>query len=79
MRQRKTIRLNTVDKVKTFTARAMMYPGDLYVKNEKFVVDGKSIMGLFSLDLSAELELETDCDSPLTFANDFEVVEDPFS
>lgn len=79
MKQLKTIKLDTVDKVKTFTARATMYPGNLFVKNDKFIVDGKSIMGLFSLDLSAELELETDCDTPLTFAKDFEVVENPFS
>ena len=73
MKQTKTIRLDTVDKVKTFTARATMYPGDLMARNTRYVVDGKSIMGLFSLDLSQNIIIETACDTPLTFANDFEV------
>ena len=73
MKQTKVIKLDTVDKVKTFTARAIMYPGDLTAMNSRYIVDGKSIMGLFSLDLSEEITLTTECDSPLTFANDFEV------
>ena len=73
MKQTITIKLDTVDKVKTFTARAMTYPGDLTAKNTRYLVDGKSIMGLFSLDLSQNIILETECDSPLTFAEDFEV------
>lgn len=30
-------------------------------------------MGVFSLDLSQNIILETECDSPLIFAEDFEV------
>lgn len=72
MIQTKMIRLNTTDKVKSFVTKANAYPGDLIVKNGKFCVDGKSIMGLFSLNLSDNLRLETGCDIPLTFADDFE-------
>ena len=79
MKQIKTINLNTIDKAKSFTARAASYPGELIVKSGKYIVDGKSIMGLFSLDLAQDLILETECDKPLTFAEDFEVIEDPFS
>lgn len=72
MKQTKTIKLDTVDKIKTFTARAAAYPGDLIAKNSRYVVDGKSIMGLFSLNLSEPLVIETECETPLTFAKDFE-------
>lgn len=73
MKQTMTIKLDTVDKIKSFTARAKAYPGDLIVRISRYVVDGKSIMGLFSLDLTETLTLETDCEKPLTFAKDFEV------
>lgn len=71
MQQQKHIRLNTVDKVKSFASRATTYPGDITVRNGRFAVDGKSVMGLFSLDLSSDLILETECDTPLSFADDF--------
>ncbi len=71
MKQTRVIRLNAVDKIKSFVARAAAYPGDIFVRNGRFTVDGKSIMGLFSLNLSCDLILETDCDVPVTFAEDF--------
>lgn len=67
------IKLDTVDKVKSFIARTISYDGKLYVSSDGYRVDGKSIMGLFSLDLSQELLLESDGDKPLTFADPFKV------
>lgn len=67
------IKLDTVDKVKSFAARAAAYDGDLRAMCDAYTVDGKSIMGLFSLDLSKEITLKTDSNYPLTFAEPFKV------
>ena len=46
--------LNKVEDVKTFVRFAELYDTDIIVRNQdkKFAIDGSSIMGLFSLDLS---------------------------
>ncbi len=46
--------LNRVEDVKTFVKFAEKYEKDVMVKNQDraFMVDGGSIMGMFSLDLS---------------------------
>lgn len=49
--------LNTFDKVKKFvnTAEKCVGDVDLASQSNRYVVDGKSVMGVFSLDLSKEL------------------------
>lgn len=51
------IDLNKVEDVKEFVRRAGIYDTDIIVSNQKrtYMVDGTSIMGLFSLDLSQPL------------------------
>lgn len=50
--------LNSIEKVKNFTQIAMKQESEIFVSSGKFVVDGKSILGLFSLDLSKPLEMK---------------------
>ena len=45
--------LTSVADVKDFVDAAMTYPHDVDVLTGRYVVNGKSIMGLFSVDLSA--------------------------
>ncbi len=56
MRQVK-IRLNTVDLVKEFVQEITNIPGDCDIVSGYYVIDAKSIMGIFSLDLSKPLIL----------------------
>ena len=51
------IQLDTVDKVKRFIGISTKQDFDINVmdSNERYCVDGKSIMGLFSLNLSKPL------------------------
>lgn len=52
------IELNTIDDVKNFITIANEYDGQITVRSGGYAVDGKSIMGIFSLDLSKQLTVE---------------------
>ena len=53
------IRLNTIEKVKDFVNIVSKFDADmdLVASNSRYIVDAKSIMGIFSLDLSKDLTL----------------------
>lgn len=51
------IKLDTVDKVKTFSERAAVCPLDLDILQKRYIIDAKSVLGIFSCDLSQELTL----------------------
>ncbi len=55
----KTIRvsLNSIDKVKTFVNEISKYDFDFDLVSGRYVIDAKSIMGIFSLDLSKPIDL----------------------
>jgi len=47
--------LNTVEKVKGFVNTVSPLDGDFDLVSDRYVVDAKSIMGIFSLDLTKPL------------------------
>jgi hypothetical protein len=49
------IDLNTIDKVKRFSAKTSKCEYDIVLSTGRYIVDGKSIMGIFSLNLSNEI------------------------
>ena len=51
------IRLNTVNDVKMFVSEVMKYNCNFDIISDRYIVDAKSIMGIFSLDLSKPLIL----------------------
>jgi len=53
----KNIKLNTISDVKEFTTAAMQQKFNTDLVSGRFLVDAKSIMGCFSLDLSKAIEL----------------------
>lgn len=53
-----SILLNTVEKVKDFVNITSRLQNEVFVKSGRYVIDGKSLMGMFSLDLSKPVELE---------------------
>lgn len=53
-----TIQLNSVDKVKTFVNTIALLDGEFDLSSDRYVVDAKSIMGIFSLDLNKPLRLD---------------------
>lgn len=52
------ISLNSIEKVKGFVNAISTSEGDFDLTSDRYVVDAKSIMGIFSLDLSKTLRLE---------------------
>lgn len=56
----KTIRvsLNSIDKVKGFVNVISKYESDFDLVSGRYVIDAKSIMGIFSLDLSKPIDLK---------------------
>jgi len=55
----KTIKvsLDSIDKVKLFVNLISKYDSDFDLISGRYVIDAKSIMGIFSLDLSKPIEL----------------------
>lgn len=51
------ISLNSIDKVKTFVNEINKYDFDFDLVSGRYVIDAKSIMGIFSLDLSKDIDL----------------------
>lgn len=52
-----TVLLDTIDKVKEFVQIANRYPFEIDLCSGRYVVDGKSIMGIFSFDLKEAVEV----------------------
>ena len=51
------VKLNNMDDVKDFINEICKHPFDAELRSGKYNVDAKSIMGVFSLDLSHPVEL----------------------
>ena len=63
MKLQKQIILDNVDKVKAFVVTVSKYPGDATLVSGRYVIDAKSIMGIFSLDLSKPITLNIHADN----------------
>lgn len=51
------VSLNAIDKVKKFVNIITGFIADFDLVSGRYVIDGKSIMGVFSLDLTKHIEL----------------------
>lgn len=69
------ININSIDKVKSFVQVITKYDNDFDLVAGRYVIDAKSIMGIFSLDLSDDLELviqkDTDMDAIMNDLSEF--------
>ena len=71
-----TIRLDMAETVKKFVNIAARYDYEMTLKSGRYVVDAKSILGIFSLDLGEPVVLEIasdDCDDLLKALDPFMV------
>ena len=51
------IKLDSIDKVKNFVSDITRFDSDFDLVSGRYVIDAKSIMGIFSLDLSKPIDL----------------------
>lgn len=52
------VKVNTMEDIKTFVSYLNQFPNDVDVSSAQYVVDGKSILGVFSLDLEKPLTVK---------------------
>lgn len=60
--------LSSVSKIKEFVSKTIVYQEDLHLLSDKWIVDAKSVLGIFSLDLSKPITLEIDTDNDAVLA-----------
>ena len=63
------IKLSLAENVKSFVNIVNRYPYDVDLRAGRHVVDAKSILGIFSLDLSKPIELHAHTDNAKEFLN----------
>lgn len=61
-----SISLNSIDKVKSFVNEISKFSNDFDLISGRYVIDAKSIMGIFSLDLSKPINLNIHADENLS-------------
>lgn len=66
----KSVLINTIDNVKKLCAAASNTEYDIDLISGRYVIDAKSIMGIFSLDLSKRLDIRVHTDDEVA-ANEF--------
>lgn len=52
------IQLSSINDVKVFVNAACMQPFDIDVVSGRYIIDAKSIMGIFSVDLAKPIRVE---------------------
>ena len=68
------------DNVKNFVSLVNRYPYDMDLRSGRYVVDAKSILGIFSLDLAKPLTMDIysdDCDDLLEALTPYLVKDEP--
>jgi len=57
------ILLNSIDKVKEFCRRVQNIDADMYLEEGCYVIDAKSIMGIYSLNLIKPITLKVETEN----------------
>lgn len=64
------IMLHSINDVKSFVNTVNKYDFDVDLTSGRYVVDAKSIMGIFSLDLSKPIKVEVFTEDPGAFMDE---------
>lgn len=63
MPKSKFIKMNSVTDVMNFIKEASKIEGDVTVLKSRYIIDGKSIMGVMSIDMSTGMTVEYPADA----------------
>ena len=61
------VKISTINDVKEFVSTVMLFGYDIDLISGRYAIDAKSIMGIFSLDLSKPIALEAHTDDASAF------------
>ncbi len=67
MKNKATIMLSAINDVKEFVSEVSLCDYDVDLISGRYAIDAKSIMGIFSLDLSKPIKLEAQTDDASEF------------
>ena len=70
------IKLNTIDKVKDFVSRVSTFDCDVDILYGRYIIDGKSLMSIFGLDLMNSLKAVIHTDDYDELKRFFDMMED---
>lgn len=70
------IKIDTIAKVKDFVAAANLVPYDITLETGRYIVDAKSLMAIFSLDLENPIVAEFDTEDTVSVIGTFGKWED---
>ena len=70
------IRLNSIEKVKDFVNRVSTFDCDIDIIYGRYVIDGTSIMGIFSLDLTNPVTVMIHTDDYEELKRFYEIMEE---
>ena len=62
-----TVKITTIDDVKKFVSTVIKFDYEIDLVSGRYAIDAKSIMGIFSLDLSKPIELHAHTDNAKEF------------
>ena len=69
---KESIVLSSIESVKKFVSITTKYDFQINLTTDKYKIDAKSIMGVFSLDLSKPVTLEVESDAAAEFLAEIE-------
>lgn len=66
------VNINTVEEVSEFVKEVSKFPGEVHITlvSGRYVVDAKSLLGVFSLDLSKPVEVKVENEHPYAYITD---------
>lgn len=67
--------INTIDKAKDFSNMADKYTGSLDILSGRYTIDAKSILGIFSIDITKPVELRINGDDEKEITNFLESID----
>ena len=70
------IKLNSIEKVKNFVSRVSTFDCDVDILYGRYIIDGKSLMSIFSLDLMNSLKVMIHTDDYDELKRFFKMMED---
>ena len=76
MNTKVTVNLNEVAKVNKFVNEVTKFESDIDIISGRYVCDGKSLLAIFSYDLSKPVDIEIHSDSKEEIRKFYEVMEE---